>query len=406
MAERIILLVDMDAFFASCEQATDPRLRGKPVIVCGNWKNRSVVAACSYEAKGRGIENGMSIPEALVRCPSAILIPGDPEKYTDLARRIFAGFERFTPLMEVVSIDEAFLDVTDTWARFGTPESISRQIQKEIESGYRLSCTVGIGPNKLLAKLAAKLHKPRGIGRIRPEQVPGCLVPLPVDKVSRIGPQLTRALLAMGITTLGELAQVPLGLLARRFGFTGEMMHRMALGIDGSPVLAVDAPDIVKSMGHAYTLDRDTSDPAIVRGTLLKLAEKVGRRLRAGGYSGRTVCVTIRWKDFTTFSRQRTVGAALDDGLTIYRTACRLLEEKESIFQKPVRLIGVSVSSLAHLPGCPELWEEGKRLRRLMASLDRVNDLYGEETVTRAGALVPFVQKTRGYFDRRWYDPD
>ena len=401
MGERIILLVDMDAFFASCEQATDPRLSGKPVIVCGNPKTRTVVAACSYEAKARGVDNGMSVHEAMILCPTAVLVPGNPEKYIDVARRIFSTFDRFTPLVEIVSIDEAFLDVTDTWTRFGASEEVAHQIQKEIETRYALSCTVGIGPNKLLAKLAAKLHKPHGIGRIRGEEVPACLAQLPVESISGIGHRLSRALRAMGVVQLGELAQVPVGELTHRFGFYGELLHRMALGIDESPVRAVDAPDLVKSMGHSYTLEKNTTDLGVVGGMLLKLSEKVARRLRQAGCAARTVTLTVRFSDFTGFNRQRKLGEFVNDGLTIYRAAWRLLSARES--PRPIRLVGVSVSTLGRVSLACDLWEDQQRRQRLLRSLDRINDFFGEETLLRAGACVPFVPKTRGYFDGRWF---
>ena len=400
MIERVILLVDMDAFFASCEQANDPRLKGKPVIVCGNPKKRSVVAACSYEAKAFGVQNGMSIPQALARCPQAVIVPGHMDRYLAVAGRIFRSLERWTPLVEVVSIDEAFLDVTDTWPRFSSPETIAQRIQQEVRDQHRLSCTVGIGPNKLLAKLATRLNKPAGIGRIDTDEIPSLLEGLPVESISGIGPNLTRALLKMGVTTLGQLARVPIGELTQRFKFYGQLLHRMALGIDESPVLPADAPSIVRSMGHDYTLDRDTRDPMLIRGTLLKLSEKVARRLRADGYWGRTVSVTVRLSDFTTFHRQRTVGEFFNDGRVIHRVACQLLEETQRA--KPIRLLGVAVSNLTRLKDLADLWEDPCRTRRLIATIDKINDTFGEETILRAGALVPFVQKTRGYFGRRW----
>lgn len=416
MKERIVLLVDMDAFFASCEQASDPWLKGRPVIVCGSPKKRSVVAACSYEAKAFGIQNGMSVLKALALCPKALLVPGHMDRYVAVAGRIFRSLERWTPLVEVVSIDEAFLDVTDTWPRFsatniggsatfcggGSPETIAQRIQQEVQDRHRLSCTVGIGPNKLLAKLAARLNKPAGIGRIHPDEIPGYLERLPVESISGIGPNLTQALLEMGVTTLGELARVPVGELSHRFKFMGELLHRMALGVDESPVLPADAPEVVRSMGHAYTLDRDTRDPILIRGTLLKLSEKVGRRLRAGGYWGRTVSVSVRFSDFTTFHRQRTVGESLNDGRSIYRVACSLLEIATAASRLPIRLLGVAVSNLARLPEISDLWEDRQRAQRLIACLDRINDTFGEETIAWAGTYVPFIEKTKGFFGRRW----
>jgi len=294
---------------------------------------------------------------------------------------------------------------------------MARWIQESVEAGYGLGCTVGIGPNKLLAKLAAKLHKPKGIGRIHLEEVPTCLTDLPVESVSGIGPELTKALRGMGVRSLGELAQVPVGILTHRFGCYGECLHRMSLGIDDSPVLPMDSPEVIKSMGHAYTLERDTMDPLLLKGVLLRLAEKVGRRLRRAGYSGRTVCLTVRFKDFTTLTRQRTLGEFLNDGLLIYREAWRLFQERvpwgcpegagrsalsSRTLGRPVRLLGVAVSNLARVTDRPDLWEDRPRRQRLIAAMDRVNDSFGEETIHRALGMAPLVQKTRGYFGHRW----
>ncbi len=400
MRERQILLIDMDAFFASCEQAADPRLRGKPIIVCGNPETRSVVAACSYEAKVFGITNGMSVRQARALCPEVIPVPGQPDLYIHIAESIFGGLSRYTPLAEVVSIDEAFLDVTDTWKRFGTPEAIARRIQKEVEGDFKLTCTVGIGPNKLLAKLATEQAKPRGLKRISPTQLPQCLEHLPVNALCGIGPRITEHLAQIKIQTLGELAAAPVRRLKACFGVYGETLHQMALGIDETPVLAEDHPDLIKSMGHMYTLQRDTRDPKIVQGTLLKLSEKVGRRLRAERLAARTVCVTVRFHDFTGFSRQHTGIEVLNDGLSIYRAALRLLPAAGGA--KPVRLVGVSASGLVVQEPLLDLWEDRRRKRRLVESLDQINDLYGEATIQPAGAMVPFVRKTKGYFGPRW----
>lgn len=401
--ERIVFLLDMDAFFASCEQARDPTLGGKPVIVCGNPKTRSVVAACSYEAKAFGVRNGMSTAQARTLCPQAVPVPGHPALYVEIARRIFGRLSAYTPQVEVVSIDEAFLDVTDTWARFaGSVEGLARRIQGEVARLERLPCTLGIGPNKRLAKLAAEQAKPRGVGRIRPEAVPGCLAPLPVEAMSGIGPRTAERLAGLGITTLGQLARVPEVELVRRFGLLGRVLRAMALGQDDSPVEVEGTQEEIKSMGHAYTLERDTRDPRVLFGTLLKLCEKVGRRLRREGLAGRTICAQVRFSDFSSASRRRTGPDFLNDGLAIYRAARRLLEEITGRKPRPVRLVGVSVSHLARSAPSADLWEDRLRRQDLTAALDRIRDLFGEEAVTRAGTLVPFVEKTKGYFGPRW----
>lgn len=398
MTERVVFHVDMDAFFASVEQRYNPALRGRPIVVCGNAKTRSVVAACSYEAKAFGVKNGMSAHEARALCPQVLLVGGNPEKYVDISQRIFACLSELSPETEIFSIDEAFLEMTGTWPFFGPePEEAARLIKRRVREQEGLTCSVGVGPNKLIAKLASGLRKPDGLVRVRAAEVPALLERLPVEELCGIGERMKRHLGEWGIVTCGEMGRAPEELLARRFGVVGRALKRMGQGLDDSPVLSLHAEEPVKSMGHCYTLPRNTWDDGEVRGTLLRLSEQVARRLRQGGYQGRTVGLTLRYADFTTISHQRTSPTATDAGFEIYHRAMGLLGQYGEAIRQPVRLVGVGVSGLIHGEREMGLLEEEERLAQLDRCVDRVCDRFGEFTVLRAGALTPLARKSHGF---------
>ena len=402
MAERVIFHVDMNAFFASVEQRYNPALRGRPIVVCGNPKKRTVVAACSYEAKAYGIKNGMSVVEARQLCPHVILVGGNPEKYVDIARHIFAILAEVTPEIEVFSIDEAFLDVTHASAAVrSTPEDVARRLKQRIRQQYGLTCSAGIGPNKLIAKVASNLQKPDGLVRIRQAEVPALMARLPIEDLCGVGEKLKAYLNDLGIITCADLGRAPEGLLTARFGIIGRSLKRMGQGIDHSPVMSVGAEALVKSMGHAYTLPRDTSDEGEIQGTLLRLAEQVARRLRADRYQGRTIGLTIRYTDFTTILHHRTIPYPTDTGLIIYRVAMGLFHEYCEPLAHRVRLVGVGVSNLTRGQRQLSFLDEERRLERLDRCLDRVCDRFGEFTLVRASALAPLTPKSHGFLIKR-----
>ncbi|HAM41588.1 MAG TPA: DNA polymerase IV [Candidatus Omnitrophica bacterium] len=398
MSERVIVHVDMNAFFASVEQRDNPHLRGKPIIVCGNPKSRTVVAACSYEAKALGITNGMSVFEARQLYPHVILVGGNPEKYVDAARRIFAICVEFTPQVEVFSIDEAFLDVTGTWRLFAaTPEDLARLIKQRIREAHGLTCSIGIAPNKLLAKLASDLQKPDGLIRITDAHLTALLARLPVETLCGVGEHLKAHLNDLGIVTCADLGRAPASMLTARFGLIGASLKRMGQGVDERPVGMFNEEADVKSMGHAYTLPRDTEDNEEILGTLLRLCERVGRRLRADGYAGRTISLTVRYKDFSMISHARTIPYAVDSGLRIYQVARRLVEASCRPLPQRVRLLGVSVSHLTRHQRQLSFLEEELRLERLDRCLDRIADRFGECCVVRASASTPLTPKSHGF---------
>ena len=392
--ERIIFHLDMDAFFASCEQKTHLPLRGNPVIVCGNPVTRSVVAACSYEAKEYGISSGMSVVKALRLCPWALLVEGDPDKYCYTSSEIFKRLHDYTPLVEIFSIDEAFLDVTKTVPFFGTPLTLAKKIQEEIEERWGLTASIGIAPNKLLAKLASGLKKPKGLLFLSDREIPDLLETLPVEKLCGIGEKTKEALFRMGIQTCGELGRTSEETLFQRFGMVGPLLKRMGKGEDENPVLPSGTQEVVRSMSHAYTLPRDTSSFEEIASLSLRLSEKVGRRLRQGGYRGRVVTVTLRYRNFETFSRQKSLERILDDGYDIYQVAYPILQKVD--LSPRVRLVGIAVSGLVRSEKQLEFFE-GKKRRDLLETVDRINDRYGEETVCRASILAPLIRKTHGF---------
>ncbi len=262
MKDREILHIDMDAFFASVEQRTFPFLRNKPIAVCGSPAGRSVVASASYEAKARGVKSGMNLSAAKKCCPDLLLVQCNPAKYNDTAERIISILIQFTDLVEVFSIDEAFLDVTYTLHLFGSSEAIARQIKEAIYQELGLTCSIGIAPNKLLAKYASDHCKPNGLLRINSADIPKLLEHLPVTKLCGIGERLALRLRQLGITTCGDLAKCPTAILVQHFGQNGIKLKNMGLGYDPSPVRSVanGFKSTAKSVGHSRTLDSDTND--------------------------------------------------------------------------------------------------------------------------------------------------
>jgi DNA polymerase-4 len=380
--DRIILHIDMDAFFISVEQRDNPSLRGKPAAVCGSL-SRSVVTSATYEARPFGIRAGMSTQEAKRRCPQLILVEGNHSKYTETSARIFSILKKFTPLVEVASIDEAYLDITESLLLYNSPFHIAQSIKSQIREKEQLTCSIGIAPNKLLAKLGSRLKKPDGLMMIKKEEVEDVLRDLPVSKLNGIGPKLTEALNSIGIFTCGQLGKFPVSVLSKRFGVIGERLHEMGLGLDDSPVVPFDEEEDAKSISHSVTLEEDTSDLNILRKVLLQLSEKVSKRMRKEGFYGRRIAVTVRYSDFFTFSKQKTLSKWINIGNEIFKLA---LEIFESIpHPKPIRLLGVGVSLLKKEWCQMDLFEKKDKKDNLLKAMDRVNEKFGDWTLTWAG---------------------
>jgi DNA polymerase-4 len=376
---KLIMHVDMNAFFASVEQRCDPALRGKPIAVVGSAK-RTVVTTASYEARKFGVKTGMNKFEAKKACPSLILVIGDNRKYIDASVRILEILKSFSPKVEAYSIDEAFLDITGCLKPFGSPEALARAAKERIREGVGLTCSVGIAPNKLLAKLASDMQKPDGLVIIDEAGKAKLLEDLPVGELWGIGPRLTEHLGRMGVKTCGQLGRFPASVLRERFGIIGERLRLMGQGVYSSEVVPIGQEEEAKSVGHSTTLPADTSEKAEIKRYILKLSEMVCGRAREHCLKGSKVCLTIRYPDFYTFSRQKTLSAHTNDPRAIYASALAILESMR--LRTAVRLLGVSISALAKGSGQMALFEEDRRREKLLQAMDEVNRSFGEYTVT------------------------
>jgi DNA polymerase-4 len=377
---RDILLIDMDAFFASVEQARRPELRGQPVIVGGRAESRGVVSTASYEARTCGVRTAMPMVQALRRCPQGVFLPVDMAAYKTVQERLLAIYERFTDLVEPVSIDEAFLDVTGSRRLFGSPQEIAGQIQRQTRGELGLSCSIGIGPTRLLAMLAAEMVKPGGVTTLTRDDVHGRLRAMPVGAISGIGPVTVKRLSTLGITSIGELQDAPLPLLETSFAKTVTSLKELAFGGGDAPVRAGHmAP---KSMGSEVTFARDTAAPEFLKATLLELADKVACDLRRQGYAGRTVVLKLRDSHFHTASRQRTLPAPTNTTQVVYEAALALLADLHEP-GRLLRLLGLSLSGLteAHQTAL----DDSQRDRACDEAVDLVRARYGSQALRRAG---------------------
>ena len=395
VASRIILCVDMDAFFASVEQKTNPQLKGKPIGVIGSAK-RTVITTASYEARKYGVKTGMNMWEAKKVCPQLILVIGNNEKYTHTCRELSEIYSQFTPDFEIYSVDEAFLDLTTTHHLFGGPESIGKSIKQTIQNIFGINCTVGIGPNILLAKLASDLGKPDGLQWIKPEDVESTLKDLPVNELWGIGSKIAEKLALLGIRTCGELGRAPSGFLRNKFGIYGEALKAMGMGICNRPIQT--EPEDAKSIGHSMTLPKDIWERKEIEPYLLMLSEKVGRRARRHGYMGRTVALVIRYTDFETFSKQGMVLDFTDDTHVIYEKVLKILDGIK--LKDKIRLLGVSLSTLICDPNQIPLIEEERKRNSLLQAMDYVNDKYGEFKLTWGSYIMQ--EKDAGVISPSW----
>jgi len=382
MDDRIILHIDMDAFFIAVEQRDNPALLGKPAAVCGSL-SRSVVTSATYEARPYGIRAGMSTQEAKKRCPELILVEGNHSKYTETSARIFSILKKFTPRVEVASIDEAYLDISQSLLLFHSPLLMARSIKDQIRNSEQLTCSIGVAPNKLLAKLGSSLKKPDGLVVIQREDIEEILKDLPVSKLHGIGPKLTETLNSIGIFTCGQLGKFPIPILSKRFGAIGERLHEMGLGVDDCPVIPFDEEEDAKSISHSVTLEEDTSDPNMLRKVLLQLSERVSRRMRREGFYGKRIAVTVRYSDFFTFSKQKTLSKWMNSGNEIFQYSHEIF--KSVSHPKPIRLLGVGMSLLKKEWCQLDLFEKRDKKDNLLKAMDRVNERFGDWTLTWAG---------------------
>jgi len=378
-----IIHVDLDAFFAAVEQRDRPELRGKPVIVGGDPRSRGVVSTCSYEARKFGVHSAMPLRTALQLCPEGIFVPVDGAKYQRVSREVMTVFRRFTPAVEQVSIDEAFLDVAGSEALFGSAPDIARRLKREVVETTGLTVSVGVATNKLVAKVGSDLRKPDGLVVVEPGQEAVFLAPLEIRRLWGIGPKTAERLHGLGVRTIGELAALPVETLSRALGDHGATLHERALGIDSDPVTG--GGEAAKSVSHETTFAVDVTDPAEIERTLLALTEGVSARLRSAGIRAGTVAVKVRDSHFRTVTRQKHLPEPSDLTDTIWRAALELV--RPEVRGKKIRLLGVSATQL----GAPEqisMFEVvDERARRVVDATDAVRRRFGDRAVTRASLL-------------------
>jgi DNA polymerase-4 len=374
-----ILHVDMDAFYASVELLRRPDLAGQPVIV-GHPSARSVVTAATYEARKYGVNSAMSMALALRRCPQAIVLEPHFEEYSRYSRIVMRLLHEFTPLVEPLSIDEAFLDVSGALRLSGTPWQIGTRIRARILEETRLHASVGAASTKYVAKLASSLAKPDGLLVVPRDETIGMLHPLPVSALWGVGPKSAEQLERLGLRTIGDVAAVPLDALARAVGpANAARLHDLAWGRDPR---SVETERIDKSIGHEITFERDVTDRAEIHRELLRLSDGVGARLRRAGVQARTVALKLRFSDFTTVSRSRTLAEPTDLGRRLYEEA-RTLYDAASENGRPVRLIGVRGEGLVGAAADLGLWDDDAAWRDAETTVDAVASRFG------TGALRP-----------------
>lgn len=382
MATRVIVLIDMDAFFASVEQSHNPSLQGKPLLVVGGPGRHAVVTAASYEAKKLGVKSGMSLPEAQRLCPYALTVIGNQDKYIDYCYRLLNIYQEFTDLVEPYSIDEAFLDITSVQRLFGTPYEIGQKIKKRIKQELDLTCSIGIGPNKLIAKMAAEWQKPDGLTMVNPQDIPQIIWPLPIEELIGVGMRMKIHLNNLGIKTIEDLAKYPIYLLKAKFGKYGEMLHQYAWGINDSPVNPTNFNQI-KSVGHSYTLPKDVTDLELIKWYIYWLSSKVARRLQKEGLAGRTIHLYVRSADFNNFGVQTSIPEQTNYPQKIASVAYELF--LKNYMGKRVRLLGISVSNFFSQDYYQlDLFYNKPKMAQVLNSIAEVKNKYGDDIIELA----------------------
>ncbi len=375
----------MDAFFAAIEVLDRPELKGKPVIV-GGTTNRGVVSTASYEARAFGVHSAMPIFQAREKCPGGIFLPVNMARYKEISGNVMKILEDFTPLVEKVSIDEAYLDITGTGDLLGNPEQIALRLKERIYNETRLTCSIGIAPNKFLAKVASDMHKPDGLTIIKADEVDAFLATLPVEKIPGVGKRTVETLKRYGIKTAGEIKTFTKDQLVKRFGKLGLRLHGLAQGHDSS--LVVPSREI-KSISSEETLPYDTGDLCLLTDTLKPHAENVARRLRNHGFKGKTITTKIKFSDFTAVTKAQTIASATDSSKMIFYNALQLLTDQP--LKKKVRLIGVEVSNLLKESEDAQMslfsvGPDEERERKLDKAIDEIREKFGRKVIKRGGA--------------------
>jgi DNA polymerase-4 len=383
---RHIIHLDMDAFYPSVEILDNPGLKGKPVIVGGSRK-RGVVSSASYEARKYGVHSAQPMATAMRLCPPGIFLGVRMKRYKYISEQIFRIFYRFTPLVEPLSIDEAFLDVTGSVRLFGEPEDIAKIIKDAVRDEIGLTVSAGVAPSKFVAKIASDLEKPDGLTVVKADRVREFLDPVPINRMWGVGKVTMEALSRLGIRTFHDLSLMPPEVLEQRFGTNGLKMHKLSMGIDERDVITEHD---VKSIGHEDTFSQDIMDLSAAKKELLSQANRVARRMRHEGIKGKTITLKVKYNDFSRITRSITLSEASDDALMIYSKVCELLG-RTSIGKKPVRLLGISVSNFT-IEGSDQLslfkGDDGfKKEQKLHNAMDSIYERFGDKGL-QSGALI------------------
>ncbi len=397
MPGPVIIHVDCDAFFAAVEQRDNPAWRGKPVIVGADprgGKGRGVVSTCSYEARRYGIHSAMPISIAYRKCPHAVFVRGHYAKYQAISEEIFEIFNRYSPEIEPVSIDEAFLDITGSFHLFTSPNDLARDLKQSIYDQVGLTVSVGIAPVKFVAKIASDLGKPDGLIEVQPDRVLDFLWPLDVGRLWGVGPKTQAVLTGMEIRTIGDLARTSSLPLQDKLGENGLHLHALAHGIDPRPVATEEE---TKSVSHEYTFGEDTSSWSQMRSVLLDLSEKVSRRMRQSGLKGRTLTLKVRLKGFRTYTRAKGLSGRTNFADIIFKEARDLLQG----FYRPgmkIRLLGVRMTHFDDAYVRESLFVDPTQIKKedIHRAVDRIKDKFGEKAIRRGRWTRPGGTRRQG----------
>ena len=382
--QRSIIHLDMDAFYPAVEALDKPELRGKPVIVGGS-RERGVVSSASYEARRFGVHSAQPIATAIRLCPDGIFMPVRMSRYKEVSRQIFGIFHRFTPLVEPLSIDEAFLDLTGAERLMGQTKVIAKKIRETVLKKTGLTVSAGVASSKFVAKIASDIDKPDGLTVVPPDRVMEFLDPLPIKKMWGVGKITQQALARLSVKTFKDLRQIPVEILEKKFGERGTAMHLLSMGIDERDV---EPERETKSIGHEQTFMKDILNPDQAKKEILSLANRVAQRMRREKVRGNTVSLKVKYSDFTQITRAATLFAPTDDTMEIYSISCRLLK-KTAVGKRPVRLLGISLSQLSTLENEKQLFlfaqdKEYQKRKNLNTALDSICNKFGEKSIRPA----------------------
>ena len=380
-SHRSIIHLDMDAFYASVEQLDNPDLQGKPVIVGGS-SMRGVVSAASYEARKYKIHSAMPIAQALRLCPHGIFLPVRMKRYREISQKVFSIFQKYTPLVEPLSLDEAFLDVTSSGKLFGPAEDIARQIRKEVFTEVGLTISAGVATSKLVAKIASDIKKPDGLTIVPAGCEAEVLAPLPIKRLWGVGKKTQESLALLGIRTIGDIASISPELLEQKFGDHGRSLYRASLGLDERDVKTTRE---IKSVGHEFTFDSDLTEIGTIQRELLQLSVMVAKRMRRKQLLGKTITLKVKYHDFKQITRSSTINEYTADSKRIYREILQLVG-KTGAGQKPIRLLGVSLSGFKLENDSkkqflfPEM-QTGRKRKEINRALDAIQEKYGSTAI-------------------------